>query len=414
MPQKIYDIIPPEVERKLKFQVEKKKISKIFFLKKQFLICLTLLILIGFGFYFFIPTRAEIDVWPKTKLLDFQTQIIVDKTLENSDFSKNLILGRVVEVEKTVSQNFPASGKTLKRAEGKIRLYNRYTTWDEDWREGTRFISGDGKLFRSKSEISVPGAKMEKGKLISSFTDVEVIAAEPGPDYNIGPTNFSIYVYRGTPRYAYYWGESLGQMSGGGEISQVTEKDLETAEEILSEKAISESEASLIKELPEDFVLLEELIESEIVGVSPLAEVNQELESFIVQVKAESKSMGFKKSDLNQFARTYVLSNISPDQELYSQSLNIKYFPSLSAENGEKDVEKAELVLNLDLSAEIYSKVEINFLKRQVLGRGALEAKRRILKNFPEIDRIKIKFWPFWVKKAPLDIKNIKVNLNFE
>ena len=87
-------------------------------------------------------------------------------------------------------------------------------------------------------------------------------------------------------------------------------------------------------------------------------------------------------------------------------SLDIKYSFLLGAG------ESAEL--NLNLSAEIYSKIDIESLKKQVLGKEPVEIKRDVLKNFSEINDVETKLRPFWIRKAPLDAKNIEVNLNFE
>ena len=410
MSNKIYDIIPPGEQENFAAEEEKKS-PKRFFLNSRILIILLFSVLIAGAFYFLVGERAEIDIWPKTKNLTFETHITVDTNSEEIDFSKHIIPGEIIEAEKTVSETFPSSGDAFKRAEGTIRLYNRFANWPEVWAEGTRFISSNGKLFKSKSKISVPAAKKEGGKVVASYVDVLVIAAEPGEEYNIGPSNFSIYVYRGTERYAYYWGESSESMSGGGESVKVTEKDLETAEEILSERALLESKDLLKKKVPEGWLLVDSLIESEITEFSPLAKDGQGVDSFMAQIKAKARAIIFKEESLERFAEEYISSDIESGEILCPGGLKTEHYPSLSG-NGNKG--NTEMVLNVDFSVKVYTKIEEEFLKRQVLGKTASESEQKILQFFPEIERVEIRLWPFWVKKAPIEKRFIKLNFKFE
>ncbi|PIY89675.1 MAG: hypothetical protein COY73_00315 [Candidatus Nealsonbacteria bacterium CG_4_10_14_0_8_um_filter_37_14] len=424
MEQKIYDIIPPEAVQERGFGIEKKPPEERGrFFKKRFWAPLIFLILIGVAAFFFIEPKAEIEIWPKTKVQDFETQIALDKTLEslNSPIlisnATGAIPAKIIDIEKTVSQEFTASEIITKesKARGKIRAYNNYSTLLQSFVPQTRFMSDSGKVFMIQEKITVPGKKLENGKWAPGFVDVEVIAAEAGPDYNIPPSTFSIPGLKGTPLYTFFYAKSFEPMKGGAkaEAHQVTEKDLKNAKEVLIEKALQESKNYLIKEVPQDWTLMEELIESEIVEVSPLAETGQELESFIVQVKAKSQGLVFKKSDLNQWVGAYIRSNIGPDYEISPQGFDIKYFLSPQKETT-KNIEKSKIVLNLDLSAKIYSKVDTEAIKRQILGKEPIQIQRDVLKNFSEINKVEVKLWPFWKTSAPLEVENIKINLNFE
>jgi len=214
MAKKIIDILPPKPpttfsEERPKPFLEKKKEARsgggqnplLLFAKKKWWGVLPFFVLIFLFLLSFRFSKAEIKIWPEVETRNFRAKITVDKTAENPDFKNNILPGKIFEAEKTVSEEFPASGRVLKKAEGIIRLYNNFSTQNENWLDGTRFVSSDGKLFKSKDKISVPAAYIKNGKIIPSFVDVPVIAAEGGADYNIGPSKFSIVAFRGTPRY---------------------------------------------------------------------------------------------------------------------------------------------------------------------------------------------------------------------
>ncbi len=419
MNKKIFDILPPKetpatfpkvVEKekpkaqapKLSFQREGSKG------KKWVILVSIVIIFIGISCYFTL-SKADIEIWPEAESQTFETKLTIDESVSQPDFLTEVIPGEIFETEQEISQEFPSSGKVLKKAEGKIRLYNNYTTKSETWLKGTRFVSAEGKLFKSKSKIFVPGAKLERGKLVPSYTDVEVIASEPGADYNIGPSTFSIYVYRGTSKYTKYWGESSKAMVGGGEASQVTQDDLDQAKKVLTEKITKECQAFLKNETPSEFKLLEDALKTEIIEDSSSAKVGNELETFSFQIKTKSKTLAFKEEDVKNFAKDLILSQISKDKDLYQKSLEINY----SLQSIDLDSNQGEMVLNLKLSAKIYSHIALETLKEMLKGKSLGET-RIVLNNQPQITKVQVRFWPFWVRKVPENPDKIKIKLNLD
>jgi len=95
------------------------------------------------------------------------------------------------------------------KATGIITIYNTYSSSPQTLVKTTRFVSEGGKLFRTTKTIVVPGADASSGKIVPGSTTVEVIASEPGNEYNIGPSTFSIPGFKGTPKYLAFYGESF-------------------------------------------------------------------------------------------------------------------------------------------------------------------------------------------------------------
>ena len=413
MPKKIIDILPPKELRKKEevleevFKKEKPRFKfKITFPKFPLRKGLVLLALFVLGFVFLLSFRfskAEIKIWPEAETRNFRTKITVDKTAENPDFKNNILPGKIFEVEKTVSEEFLASGKILKKAEGIIRLYNNFSSQNENWLAGTRFVSADGKLFKSKDKIAVPGTQIKNGKMIPSFVDVPVIAAEGGPDYNIGPSKFSIVAFRGTPRYTKFYGESSEPMKGGGEVPQVKKEDLENAEKILTERAKPEIEKDLEAKIPTEFLFSKENFETKILEKFSSAKEGTEIEKFNFQVKTKSVTISFLKEDINNFAKEYIRAQIPEDKKLFAESLKIKYSPEkpFSSESG-------KTTLSLNFSTKIYSVVDLDSFKKGLAGKSLAETKI-FLENQPDILRTEVRFSPFWIKNVPTTIKRIEI-----
>jgi len=402
MEKTIFDVNPPEKEEK--YQPDRvfpaAKIQKP--RSKRFPKILVLLFLSCGAAFFLIRPEAEVKVWPYLQTRDFSIQARVDESVENIDLEENIIPGRALEAEKLVSENFKTTGLEQRKAEGTIVLYNKYTTGEENWREGTRFISSEGKLFYSKSAITVPGAKYVGGDLVPGSVEVQVVAAEPGEDYNIDPTKFSVYVYRGTAKYPYYWAESSLKMQGGGSVSVVTSQDLESAEEALSEKAKSQSKETLKAGIPEGWILAESLVESEIIEVIPLSQEGQVQESFTFQVSAKSRGIAFKKDDIKSLVEKRISENIDLSQEISPFNMDIEY-----------DMTE-DLALTISVSAEIYQGMDESLLKKSCFGKTPFEAEQSVLSGFSGVEKIEIDLKPFWARRVPEDVNKVAVEFVLE
>ena len=238
--KKFFDIRPPKRIQKLKFEdiPPKRKafpFPKTFPLAKTFpfpkkILALVLSLFCVSVIFLHLGARAEIEIWPKAESFSAQSDLLVDEKISKADFSKEMIPGFSFSKEKTISQEFSATGILGKegRASGQIRVYNNYHL-PQTLVATTRFISADGKLFRSKEAVNIPAGQ---------YLNVEVEAAELGPEYNIKPSTFSIPGLLGSPRYTAVYGKSFSSMEGGyvGEASQVTKNDLEKAKDNLYEK----------------------------------------------------------------------------------------------------------------------------------------------------------------------------------
>ncbi len=420
MAKKIFDILPPKEFEKKKveeFPLEKEyrprfkkpefKISKK--LSSSFFIPLAL-ILIGI-FCYFTLSKAEIEIWPESEVLTFETKLTIDKTAENVDFSNKVIPGKIFEAEKTITEEFLSSGIILKekKAEGVIRVYNAYSTSSQVLIARTRFVSADGKLFRTPTKITIPGGHYEKGKLVPGYLNVQVKADQPGPEYNIGPSTFSIPGFAGTARYTKFYGKSFQAMTGGfsEEVPQVTQEDLDQAQKILEEKALQNCQTALKEKISPELILLDDILDLKIIETFSLARPKEELEKFSFQVKASSTALVFKTEDAENFARDFILSQIPEDKQLYQESLKITY----SLENA--NLELAKATISLQMEAKIYSDIDTENLKKGLSRKSLTEAKL-FLEDQPQITRVLVKFWPFWVKKVPEDIEKIEIKLNLD
>jgi len=366
-------------------------------------------------FLFFRLPKAEINIWPETENVDLSFTVTVDEEANEVNLTDKVIPGEILEIEKSVSEDFTATGKAARegKAEGIVTVYNEYSAEPQVLIATTRFISTEGKLFRTPTKVVVPGGKQEGGKFVAGQINIKLVADEPGPEYNIGPSTFSIPGFAGTARYTKFYAKSSQAMVGGflSGASLVTEDDLEEAEASLVKKAKETAKASLLADLQSEarsaFVFLDSAIQTEATENFTLATVGQETNSFNYQSKAVSKTMIFRKVDFESFVREYILSKVPEGREVWLESLNIDYAPETI------NLTSGKMVLSLKVTAKVYQGVDIERLKEVVSGKS-LTASKVFLENQAGITKAEVEFWPFWVKRAPRDLEKIEIGLKID
>lgn len=421
--QKFFDIIPPKKYQKevlakkpkLPYQGKSQQTSEIapsgrFPVKKSFLFILLLVFLGGISLHFFFQKTA-IVIWPVTQEIVFETSFKVSSEIDLLDIASKTLPGKILSSEKVVFQQFQSSGKGLEEAKsgGVIRVYNAYSAYPQTLIVRTRFISAEGRLFRSIEKVTIPGGKYEKGKLQPGFLDIEVVAAEAGEEYNIGPSTFSIPGFAGTARYTAFYGKSFEQMKGGlkGEVPQITQQDLDAAIKVLKERIATEAENMFKNTISEEFILIDEAFQKKERSLIFSAKAGETRESFSVEIRILFSALVFKKQDLEEIIKEFIISEIPQDMALKSDTLKINYEP-LSV-----DIEQGRMTLNSDFSATIYSKININLLKKEIAGKSLRES-RMVLDGTPNIIRVEVQLFPLWLTRIPKDLQKIYIELNLD
>jgi len=410
MTKKIFDILPPESKLpELKKKKDKESKKQTPFFKK-----IVLVIALFFGLIILISSQAqsEITIQPVRDSLTIVEELRISHEVQDIDFENKIIPAEFFEVEKETWQEFTSTGDSLEgeKAKGSIRVYNSHNPPRSiTLRATTRFLSSDGsKYFRSPERIYIPAAKIENRKIVPSFVDVKVEAMETGEDYNIGPSKFSLPGFVGTSYYYTIYGESNSPMVGGfkGQIKTVSEEDIENAKNSLNESLLKQAQDSLKESLTEDFVLLSSAVFDEEIESSCLQKAGTETSQFTCQGKIKIRCLVFRESFLKEISKKFVLSEISASEKVIEELLNFEYLQDRT------DLEKEEIVLKFKILAETYKEINEETLKLQIKRKTQEEIKDVVFNNFPEIEKIKIKFWPFWIRKTPNNLDRIKIKLD--
>jgi len=118
-----------------------------------------------------------------------------------------------------------------------------------------------------------------------------------------------------------------------------------------------------------------------------------------------TRALVVEKKELENISREYVLSQVSQDQRIKEGSLEVDC-SSYSA-----DLNERKISLNLKVTVRIYTTVDHDLFKKAVR-RADSEEIKGIIADFPEIEKVQLRLWPFWAVRVPEDITSIDTKLN--
>ena len=160
-----------------------------------------------------------------------------------------------------------------------------------------------------------------------------------------------------------------------------------------------------IKVLPGDKVLVDDAIYEQDSQISCFGKPEDRVSEFNCQGSIKIKGLGFKLADLKEFATQIVLNKIPSEKSFWSDSLKLNFSPQTLIP------EKGKMILNLEIEVETYTEISNAALISQIKGLSKPEIEKVVSENWPQVENIEFKFWPFWIKKAPFNPERIKIKL---
>lgn len=401
--RKIYDIKPPkEKEEILTFNIPQKKP---FFEKSSFWYFVGGLIIILFLIWIFLPaSSATIFIYPKTNEVKTEAFVTALENLDKVNTEEQKVPLYNFEKEVSVSKTYQASLIDVsEKARGVIRVFNEYST-RVILVAGTRFMSATepSRIFYSTKKIIIPAG---------GYVDVEVVASEPGEEYNIEPTTFSVPGLRNySPPQLYYsvYAKSFKKMEGGKtqKEPQVTQEDLDKAKEDLLKNIENKALEEIQTFAGKDYVILEKTLTTEVVSAEPFDVIaGQKAENFTYQVKARASAKGVKRSDLVYFAKYFIDAQIPPEKEVFESSIKVN--------PGQVNIDLDKTVtIELQIYGKIYSAIDQTLIKEISKNQTKGQILKHLREIYPETEkRTEIRFSPFFARKSPKSPEKINLEI---
>ncbi len=307
----------------------------------------------------------------------------------------------VVKLSGDKSVSLPANGESTvsRKASGTIIVYNNQTA-AQNFVENTRFESTDSKIYRIAKAISIP-AKTSAGP---GSLEVAVYADQPGAEYNLGLSDFTVPGLKGTAKYETVYARSKTPMAGGfvGKEKVVNPDELTAAKVTLQEELTRELVAKAQGEVPTDFILYPTLAT---VTFDDLPQTGSTADAVTVNIRGNLTGLMFKRSD---FVR-----ELATGKATFSQrdELEIDALDTLSVSflGQPVDVLNANRVdFRVTGAGNLVWKTDEVAVKAAVAGKKKSDLPQ-IVKNFPTISSTTASFRPFWKTSFPTEASQITV-----
>lgn len=423
MRKKIYDILPPtevgrieaieeepeeveiEVKEELSFKKQKFKQPRKP-LGKGVLFSILLIVIAGViaGIYFLTDTKVELVVHPKINNIQEEKRVVVAlsddfQAVEGSE--RFVLMGKVLTDEQSYTDQVAATGSAEggSQAKGKIRILNN-SSGTVILVATTRFLGTNGKIYRVPQPVEVPAMKgTEPGSV-----EVEVVAEEPGEDYNISSSTFTLPGLKdhGSPLYDSMKAETVTAISGGakGTGLAVSDNDIAGAEGKFKQQKAGEVKNSLMSSLSDDYVLLEKATRQEVTSFVVSAKKGDRVDRFDVSGKMKTTVIAVKKEDIKR-----MISSMSGVEEGDNFGYEIKDIDV--KELGDKDGNKE---MTLFVSADYYGCEGNEDLVGKVLEKSKAGAIAELAKD-DRIEKVEIRINPSWKDSISNKKENVTVKV---
>lgn len=351
----------------------------------------------------FVLPRANISITAQKTNFAYADAVIADRAVREVDSVAMKIPGQVFIEKKNISQLFPATSKknVSKKAVGKILAWNAYSSESQKLVATTRFITEDGHVFRLDEAVTVPAAKIVDGKIVPASVEVSVTADKPGEEYNIAPNRFSIPGFKGTPRYAAFYGESKDSMKGGyvGEVSYPSDEDIKKAKAAAAKTLEEAARIVVVGNIPGDFKMVENSFLFKVVKQTVNTDVNSDGQ-FSIFAEGEMSVMVFREEDVKSALQKRIAEEAGEDFIIKNEDL--KYGVA------RVDIEAGRMSIPIDFKAVLAKKIDLDELKPQIYGKSGRDLKAFLL-GISGLEQAQVSFWPAWVGSVPSDSSKVKI-----
>lgn len=355
--------------------------------------------------YLLLP-KANIKISAKTIPVKISIPVAVSKNISTVDLVNGIIPGQYFSFSKTGYKTIDLSKnqkEIVSRASGFIDIYNAYSSASQKLVAQTRFETKDGKIFRLQSAITVPGAKVSGSKLIPSSVRVAVLADQPGEEYNIDLSYFTIPGFKGSPKYAGFYAKSTESMASGKIGRILTKETLEkNKQELLNDLINDPKNDNLNIAGSQNLKVIDGASSVKIQEFNSSVPIGNATDLATITMKVTWQAIAFSETDFKALVN-YSISHKYSDLKNFNFEDNINY-----PQTTKTDFNKKELffVYNIDKVAALA--IDIDNLKKELVNRSENEMRELISgKNF--INSATISLWPFWVSHAPASPDKINI-----
>jgi len=370
-------------------------------------------VLLAIAFAYFELPRATITIFAQREKISFAIDVTGEKLATGVDVEKRSIPVQVVQISKTLHDTFTVTtpGSLESKAHVTVTIYNNL--FHPQGMVPSRFQSSKGQIYWSQRNIKIPEAAKKNGKIEPGTLTLEIIADQKGADFNLDcstqtPCQFTIPAWKGQEMFTKIYARATLPITGGGAGQGyiVSDEEYQKAETSLRQKLLDEGKKTLGASIPFGFLLLENTLDSQISNLYSSPKVGEVDKNGKANIQGDINIKAFliKNDDIKMLIDKLVKSQLKDDKITRPESVTFEQ------SIGAFDFEQGTIALNVQAQEETSAKVNIEEIKKQLLGKQEEEV-RQILSKLPTIQSAQVTLWPFWVRTIPLNVAKIIIEV---
>src|SRR3989338_8208842 len=324
-----------------------------------------------------------------------KTEVVIDPKMKDIALNENL------------SANL--KGGTGDLSFDLVVIYNNYSSATQTLDIDTRLEGSNGKIYKTEKKIVVPG--MIKSGTPGSI-EVRIYAAEGGERYNSAPLDFTIFGFKGSPKYSKFYARSKGEITGGfkGKSHVVSGGDKMNALNELKDVLKEKLRRKAVEQIPSGFILfkdavsldIEDMEDVEFLSPSDTLPIKQKgtLYGILFEEKQLTKKIVGRAIEKYDGSEVYILDMEDLTFSL-SQPVGLPNFSDLKNIN-----------FNLSGATKIVWKLDVDKLRADLLkvSKGDFN---QVLLQYPNISSAKLSLSPIWKRSIPDKPEDIEILVNY-
>lgn len=349
---------------------------------------------------FFLLPKAEIKITPEVEPVNMDLAIKVSATTLKTDLENGIIPAKILEAEENVDVAFPVKGSVQvgDKSSGKVTIINK--TQDQQKIKGKSRLKAENGMIFTMDEPAVIAPR--------SFGVAEISATEGGESGNLKKGKLTFVALTKTDEDILY-AEVLEPFSGGtdNKVPSLTQKDIDEAKKQAVEEIGSVLRKKIEQNLGKEIVRDDRLMR--LIGdmLEPTEKISAQISEFHLKGKARAEYFSFSQTELIVLIEQIVKARIG-ENKIMGKPLD---FSKLVI--NKIDWDASIVSLNYPLQSVVYTNLETSSLPKKLSGRTTQSASD-YLHSFPGVKDVSVKLSPFWVKRIPSFVNNIKIEIEIK
>ena len=378
--------------------------------KRAMWIGLAVVLVAGYFVMMYLYAGAKVVVFANAQKTPVAVDFTVDPSQNQSNYASTTLAGKSISVTKNLSGQFTPTGKqdVGTKAPGTITVYNCLDGSTHTLVAGTRFADSNGHIFKSTSDISVPGGQGSfAGCSTPGTATVSVQADQNGSNYNESPGDYTI---PGLPSSEQTGTNAItakgAAMSGGTSniVTVVQQSDVDAAQASVLAGDKNNITGDLSSQIPKGYVGINSSQSSSASNVTPAPAVDAQATSANLTMQVTYKELVIKQSDYKQLLDTQEASQVGNGSQVYDDGYSQILLTQSGADNSGTQ--------SFHLTTQAYSgpKIDTAAVGKQIAGKKYGDAVD-FAKGMAGVTDAQITIWPAWSSNLPTQADKIHVSI---